>query len=170
MPACQARPVKSKEPELRVDQLDLAQLALFVGQRADSWVLERLHARGFAGVRSSHGYVIQHVVSSERSISELAERMGVSQQAASKVVRELVELGYLELATGSDARRRVVGLSARGRALLKAARALRGELERTLLRGQSQAAVAETKAVLIGALEELGGVEAIEKRRVREPG
>lgn len=157
------------EPQVVLARLDLAQLSLFVGQRADALVLERLHARGYAGLRISHGYLIQHVVESERSITELAERMGVSQQAASKAVRELVELGYLELVAGTDARQRMVRLSARGREALACARKLRGELERKLLRGQPESAVRAARAVLGTMLEQLGGVELVRTRKVREP-
>lgn len=157
------------EPPVVVARLDLAQISLFVGQRADALVLERLHARGYGGLRISHGYLIQHVVQSERSITELAARMGVSQQAASKAVRELVELGYLELSAGKDARQRMVTLSARGREALACARKLRSELERKLVRSQPESAVRTARVVLNAMLEQLGGVEAVRTRKVREP-
>jgi DNA-binding MarR family transcriptional regulator len=159
----------SDELPLALARLDLAQLSLFVGQRADALVLARLHARGFSGLRIAHGYLIQHVVERERSITELAERMGVTQQAASKVVRELVELGYLELTAGRDARQRRVQLSVRGREALACARKLRGELERRLLKSQSESAVSAARAVLTTMLEQLGGAQAVRSRKVEEP-
>ena len=157
------------EPQPTLARLDLAQLSLFVGQRADALVLARLHARGFAGLRVSHGYLIQHVVANERSITELAARMGVSQQAASKAVRELVELGYLALTKGSDARQRTVGLSPRGREALRNARTVRRALERRLLRDMSASAVGAARTVLTTMLQQLGGAEAVHTRSVREP-
>jgi DNA-binding MarR family transcriptional regulator len=166
--ACQAGAVTHDAP-LTLARLDLAQLSLFVGQRADALVLSRLHARGFDGLRISHGYLIQHVVEQERSISELAERMGVTQQAASKAVRELVELGYLELAAGRDARQRMVRLSSRGREALASARKLRAELERRLLRTQPPAAVTAARSVLASMLEQLGGLDSVRSRKVVEP-
>jgi len=159
----------TNEPSLALDRLDLTQLSLLVGQRADAHVLARLHARGFLGLRVSHGSLIQHVLAHERSITELAGRMGISQQGASKAVRELVELGYLELVSGSDARQRKVRLSARGRDALRCARKLRGELERRLLREQSASALAAARAVLITMLEQLGGAEAVSPRKVQGP-
>jgi len=162
------RAMKNLE-ELPLERLDLGQLALFVGQRVNERVLEALHARGFAGLRTSHGYVVQHVVSGPRSISELARRMGVTQQAASKIVAELVELGYLELAAGDDARQKLVRLSSRGRRALATSRRLRAALERKLLRDHSERTVAQTRAVLTALLEQLGAADAIRTRSVREP-
>ncbi|MEY4515189.1 MAG: hypothetical protein RLZZ450_7311 [Pseudomonadota bacterium] len=162
-------PRVTDEHPVVIDRLDLAQLSLFVGQRADALVLARLHARGFTGLRISHGYLIQHVVQSERSITELAARMGVTQQAASKAVRELVELGYLELVAGRDARQRMVKLSVRGREALACARKLRGDVERRLLRGQSEGAVRAARSVLSAMLEQLGGTQAVHRRKVPEP-
>lgn len=132
-------------------------------------VLRRLHAAGFDGIRSSHGYLIQHVVQTDRSVTELAERMGVTQQAASKVVAELTELGYLELAPSDDARVRRVRLSRRGRSMLDTTRHIRSTLERTLLRGATPAAIRRAKTLLATALERLGGAEAVRTRRVRQP-
>ena len=166
--ACQAGGV-TDESSLSLSRLDLPQLSLFVGQRADALILSRLHARGFTGLRTSHGYLIQHVVESERSITELAERLSVTQQAASKSVRELVELGYLELVTGRDARQRRVQLSARGREALACARKLRRELSRRLLQGHSEDAVRVARLVLTTMLEELGGATSVRSRRVPEP-
>jgi len=154
---------------LSPDALDLGQLAFFFGQSLNEEVLRRLHAAGFGGVRISHGYLVQHVVEAERSVTELAERMGVTQQAASKVVAELTELGYLEQAPSADARVRSVRLSARGRSMLERTRRIRRALERTLLRGAAPAEVKRTKALLVTALERLGGTDAIRARRVRQP-
>lgn len=154
---------------LEPDALDLGQLAFFFGQLMNEEVLRRLHGAGFDGVRIAHGYVIQHVVETERSVGELAQRMGVTQQAASKVVGELSELGYLEQAPSTDARVRSVRLSPRGRAMLERTRRIRRNLERTLLRDAPAADIQRAKALLVTALERLGGVEAIRVRRVRQP-
>ena len=46
--------------------------------------------RGLPDLRTAHGFLVQHVVTGPRPIGEIAERMGVSQQAVSKSVGELV--------------------------------------------------------------------------------
>ena len=83
--------VKSREVD--APHLDLGYLAFFLGLRVNQLVLEQMHAAGFDNVRESHGYVIQRLIEEERTITELARRMEVTQQAASKFVAELVVLG-----------------------------------------------------------------------------
>src|SRR2546422_3321055 len=91
--------------------LDLGYLGLFLGLRVNELVVDRMIAAGFRRVRMSHGFVIQHLIEADRSITELAARMEVSQQAASKVVAELVRLGLLEVSAGEDRRRQAVPVS-----------------------------------------------------------
>jgi len=93
---------------------DLAYLGLFVGLRVNELMLERMEASGFKGVRESHGYLIQHLIGAERTVTELARRMGVTQQAASKTVAELMRLGILEEAPAKDRRMKWMRLSRRG--------------------------------------------------------
>ena len=44
----------------------------------------------------AYGFVFQHLVDGPRSISALAERLGVTQQAASKTVAEMEAAGFLD--------------------------------------------------------------------------
>jgi DNA-binding MarR family transcriptional regulator len=157
-----------KEIDLRL--LDVGQLAFFVGQGMNDVVLRRLHASGFVGIRQSHGYVVQHLIGGDRSVTELAELLGLTQQAASKAVGELAELGYVEVVAGRDARVRRVRLSARGRSMLESTRKLRRAVERRLLRKASQQTVARARILLIRMLTLLGGADAVRRRRVRPPG
>ena len=53
------------------------------------------------------------------TIGELAEALGVSQPGTTRTVNQLVALGYLEVKpSAGDQRRKVVDLSAKGRALV----------------------------------------------------
>ncbi|HKQ70786.1 MAG TPA: MarR family transcriptional regulator [Polyangiaceae bacterium] len=162
-------PSRNKADELDVSRLGLGQLAFFVGQCLNERVLAELRERGHEKLRISHGYVIQHLVGADRTINELAERMGVSQQAASKAAAELSSLGYIADAETDDARTRRVGLSPKGRAMLDETRRLRDALERELVRGSTGRAVADARRVLAAMLEKLGGADAVRRRRVREP-
>ncbi len=68
-----------------------------------------------------------------RTIGEIAEGLGVTQQAASKAAAELTRLGYLDgLADPQDRRIRRVTLSARGREAVSDARRARQDLEALL--------------------------------------
>jgi DNA-binding MarR family transcriptional regulator len=148
--------------------LDLGYLAQFVGQRINDLVLEKLAAEGYGDLRVSHGYVIQHLLDGPRSITDLAARLGVSQQAASKTVAELVALGYLDAEPARDRRARSISLSERGRASVAVARKVRARLEQRLA-GKHGAALGRARELLAKVLEELGGAEAVRSRSVREP-
>lgn len=154
--------------EVELGSLDLGYLAQFVGQRINDLVLAKLAAEGFGDLRMSHGYVFQHLLSGPGTITDLAGRLGVSQQAASKLVAELVELGYVQVAPAADRRARAVALSERGRASVAVARRARARLEQRLV-AKHGAAVARARALLAEVLEELGGAAAVRARSVREP-
>lgn len=162
--------VTQASPDLDPAELDLAHLALFVGLAVNQRVIERLEALGYRALTQSHGYLVQHLVNGPRSIGELAARLGITQQAVSKSVRELEALGYLKTRPSvEDARVRLVALSARGKGCVEAARTLRRTLERGFQRKHGKAELAEAKRLLIGVLDQLGGLEAIKRRRVRPP-
>jgi DNA-binding MarR family transcriptional regulator len=156
-------------PELSVLHLDLGYLALFVGMRWNELVLERLAREGHAGLRHAHGYVFQHLIAGPRTITELAELLEVSQQAASKSVAELVTLGYLEDVESKDRRARRVALSKRGRAAIEKTRALRAQYQQKLVKRHGEAEVLRAHHLLASVLDELGGLEAVRTRRIRAP-
>jgi DNA-binding MarR family transcriptional regulator len=142
-------------PERPVEEadLDLPLAALFAGYALNDEVQRRLHAAGFEGLRFAHGFLIQHLVEEGRPVGELAQLMGVTQQAVSKTVRELEGLGYVERrAADRDGRVRVVTLTTRGRAALETARTQRRDLVEELRAEFTQRALPD-----------------IRRRRVRPP-
>ena len=148
-------------------ELDVVVLALLAGLALNERVNERLHAAGFADVRFSHGFVFQHLVPGPLAVGELARRMGVSQQAASKAAAELEQLGYLERTPDpGDARVRRLALSARGRAAVEAGRAARAAVATTLEESLGPDRAGALRAALLDALEAAGGAEAVRARRV----
>lgn len=156
--------------EVSLSTLDLSHLALFVGYRLGDEVQRRVANAGFDDARFSHGFVFQHLIPGPRRVSELAERLDVTSQAVSKIVRELTELGYVEVHEDPhDARARRVALSKRGRAVVAAARRARRELRRELARKLGEARVSDAEELLRAVLEATGGVDVIRARRVRSP-
>src|SRR5919199_6974036 len=114
--------------------LDLVTAVHLAGLALVGASLRRLHEAGFPDLRTSHGFVIQHVVEGPRTAGEMARRLGISQQGASKAVGELVRLGYLERTPApDDARVRLVGLSDRGRDAVRTTRRIRAEVEAELV-------------------------------------
>ena len=154
--------------DIDLHSLDLGYLAQFVGQRINDRVLERLDAEGLGDLRISHGYVFQHLLEGPRTITDLAARLGVSQQAASKTVAELIALGYLASAPAPDRRARSIALSKRGRTAVSVARKARARLEQRLS-AKHGAALAQARELLATVLEDLGGASAVRTRSVREP-
>jgi len=102
-------------------------------------------------------------------VADLARRLDVSQQAASKAVAELVALGYLEDAPSHDRRARTVRLSKRGLSSIERARAIRGTLEQRLRKRHGPATIERAKSLLARILEDLGGADAVRARRIRAP-
>ncbi|MFD5270573.1 MarR family winged helix-turn-helix transcriptional regulator [Streptomyces sp. NPDC058335] len=73
-----------------------------------------VHARGFEG-RPAHGFAFARLAPDGATVTELATHLGVTKQAASQLVDELVSKGYAERrAHPVDARARLVVLTERG--------------------------------------------------------
>jgi DNA-binding MarR family transcriptional regulator len=150
--------------------LDLTTLAMLAGAAAAGQVQAVLESRGFAGLRISHGYVFQHLLGSPPTIGELAGKLEMTQQGASKVVAELTGLGYLDRVTeAGDARVRRVTLSLRGKAAVEAARQARRDIESQLMATCGAGRLRTARRVLLSALDDLGGLEAVRRRRVPLP-
>ncbi|MBC3842386.1 winged helix-turn-helix transcriptional regulator [Streptacidiphilus sp. 4-A2] len=79
-------------------------------------------ARGFDDIRPAHGYAFARLAPDGATVGELAEHLGVTKQAASQLVEELVRKGYVERHPHpADARARLVVLTERGWACTRAA-------------------------------------------------
>jgi DNA-binding MarR family transcriptional regulator len=150
-------------------ELDLGYLAFFLGLRVNELVLQRLAKAGISGVRESHGYVIQHLIAKERSISELAGRMGVTQQASSKMVAELVSLGLVQLKKAEDRRAKRVRLSPYGWKVMQLSRRARTDLHRRIIRQIGKRKYETARAIVLECLNKLGGISAIRRRKIRTP-
>ena len=72
---------------------DLLSLISLAGSAIDRRVLEDLHATGFGSIRPAHGYLIQRLLTGPQLVTVMAADLGVSQQAVSKMAKELVRLG-----------------------------------------------------------------------------
>lgn len=155
---------------LEPGDLDTGTLALFVGFAAAALVQDAVAEDGFTGLRFSHGYVFQHLIEGSPTVGELAEKLDMTQQGASKAVAELERLGYVERAADPrDARIRRIRLTGRGRAAVAAARRARRSVEERLERRCGAERLAASRAVLVELLDELGGTAAARRREVRPP-
>lgn len=132
---------------------DVASLVSAVAEAVDAAVLQALEG---SGLRRAHGYVVQRLLVAPSTASEIAAELGVSQQAVSKLVAEMLELGHVEPARDdADRRRRPVRLSAAGRQAVGAARAARAGVEARLREAVGDERFEVTRQVLVEALEVL---------------
>lgn len=150
--------------------LDLSLTALFAGWAMTDEVQRRLAGQGFGNLRFNDGVVIQHVLAAPLSITALAERMGVTQQAASKAVADLERRGLLRREPGpSDARTKLLHLTEHARNAVEATRMLRQELQEELVADYGAERVEDARALLTAVIGRFGGDDAIRARRVRPP-
>lgn len=81
-------------------------------------------AQGMTGLRPVHAVLLVPLLGGGRHASDLAESLGVSRQAVAQVVARLEQDGYLARITDpGDARAKLICLTPRGRAALRAMRA-----------------------------------------------
>jgi DNA-binding MarR family transcriptional regulator len=89
-------------------------------------------ARGFTDLRPTHGFVFTRLSPGGATVTELAEHLGFTRQAASQIVDELVHKGYVERRPHpEDARSRLVVLTDRGTRCTQAAEAAAVDAVRT---------------------------------------
>jgi DNA-binding MarR family transcriptional regulator len=151
-------------------EADLSLASLFAGWAMADEIQRRLAAAGFDDVRFNDGVVNQHLVAGPLTIGALAERLGVSQQAASKSVADLERRGYVERAPDpDDARARRVGLTGRGWAVIAAAREQRAALGAELAERLGERRIESARRLLLDVVADLGGAAAVRGRRVRPP-
>ncbi|MEV8372208.1 MarR family transcriptional regulator [Kribbella sp. NPDC056861] len=149
---------------------DLSLASLFTGWALADELQRRLAAAGFADARFADGVIFQHLMASPVTISTLAERLEVSQQAASKSVADLEKRGYLtRVPDPADARARLVTLTARGEAVIAAAREQRAVLEAELREALGADRVESARLLLVDVLNHLNATPALRSRRVRPP-
>jgi DNA-binding MarR family transcriptional regulator len=156
--------------DLSSTELDVAILSSLVGTALDARTLDALRVAGHPHLRRVHGFVFQHLIEKQPTVSQLASALGVTQQAASKSVAELETLGYLRRETDArDSRVRRIALTERGREAIAVSRQVRVDLSRALLDDVGRDALDTTRQVLVALLDKLDATAAISTRSVPLP-
>lgn len=151
-----------------VDKPDLA-IVLVAANRC---LTDRLDAAvrdvGATDMRPAFGFVIRAVDAEEPTVSRLAELLGVTRQAASKVVDEMVRRGYLLRASDpADRRRTRLRLSAKGRRVRARAAAESEAIEAELRAAAGDRAVDGLRKALLTFVEREGALEEVQALRSR---
>ena len=139
---------------------------------ATRYVAERLDAAvaaaGIEDMRMPYGFVIRALYGSPLTLTELASLLGVTKQAAIKVVDEMQTRGLVTREPhAGDRRAKVLALTPRGVAVRRAARAESGRMEAELRRELGDADVDAFRRVLLRFLERHGGAEDAARARAR---
>lgn len=147
---------------------DIGLLCLVIANGFTSRVLDELVAEGFPDTRVSHGFIVQGLLAGDTTVTQLAERLGTSVQAASKTVREMEALGYLDRSRDpNDGRASLLALSEKGRANLAASREARADVMAALQKALGEKRTHEFTELLRLAAAEFGGLETLASRRIR---
>ena len=139
---------------------------------ANRCVADRLGAAvatvGGETMRPSFGFVIRAVAAEQPTVSRLAELLGVTKQAASRLADDMVSLGYLERAGDpSDRRRTQLRLSLTGERVWVRARAESEAMEAELRERFGDDQVGHLRALLTDFVERHGGAEELAANRAR---
>src|SRR6476469_8371692 len=93
---------------------DLAMTVLNAATLVVDGIQEGMARRGFADVRPAHGFAFVRISQGDATVLDVAEHLGVTKQAASQLVEQLVSRRYVKrVADPGDARRRLLVLTAR---------------------------------------------------------
>jgi MarR family transcriptional regulator for hemolysin len=114
----------------------------------------RLAQRGFADLRPGFGYVFRALAERPLTATQLASQLGVTPQAAGKLVHQMLDAGYLERQPDPhDERLRWLALAPRGRRAFETAREIHQALEQRLADAVGAEHVAILRAVLTAFIE-----------------
>jgi len=97
----------------------MRQLLLRASRIVNRHVVEGLRARGYKGLRSTHTTLLSNMPLAGGTITEVAERAGVTKQAMGRLGTDLQEAGYIRV-TGdpTDGRARRLELTEAGSKLM----------------------------------------------------
>ena len=106
------------------DPQALAVGLLSAGRALVDGISAGVRARGFEDLRPAHGFAFARLAPDGATITQLAEHLGVTRQAAAQLVDELLARGYVRRGRHpDDARARLITLTDRGWACTRAAEA-----------------------------------------------
>jgi DNA-binding MarR family transcriptional regulator len=121
---------------------------------------------GYPDMRPSFGFVIRALGEASLTLTQLAERLGVTKQAAIKVVDEMEARGFVERRLGQvDRRSKALRLTERGHGVRRAALAASHRMEDELRRDVGDRDVDAMRRVLVRFVEQNGGLDDLNAGR-----
>jgi DNA-binding MarR family transcriptional regulator len=156
-------------PPAPVVQLDLPALLLLVTRAVTEDVHDRLARAGYPDVRPTDGYTFQLLASTGGATGvQVAEHLGITKQAAGKLLEQLEDRGYVaRTAAVDDGRARPARLTERGWACIRTATALWRDVEEQAAAALGAEPLATARRVLEALAAERGAFAA--PLRLRPP-
>ncbi|WP_197288953.1 MarR family winged helix-turn-helix transcriptional regulator [Nocardia sp. NRRL S-836] len=119
---------------------------------------DRLRQIGLEPLRPAHGYVFRFLAQRRATTVDIGGHLGVTKQAAAKIVAELDDWGYvLREPHPTDKRAQYVTLTTKGRDYLRFADNLWADLENEMAEAIGQDTVATIRAGLTAYLRQAHG-------------
>jgi DNA-binding MarR family transcriptional regulator len=116
---------------------------------------------GIDDMRSSFGFVIRALSERDRTLTELSELLGVTKQAAIKVVDEMEDRGYVERQPDpTDRRAKVIRLTGKARRVRRTALRASSRLEAELVQDIGEKDLQAMRRVLLRLLERHGALDS----------
>jgi DNA-binding MarR family transcriptional regulator len=111
-------------------ELDLTSLLSLSFSTSINELHDRLSELGFGDIRPVHGFMLKYITPNGASGIELAEYLGITKQAVSKMVDYLENNGYVIRKTHpTDKRGKIIVLTERGWLVVKAKEKILTEIE-----------------------------------------
>jgi DNA-binding MarR family transcriptional regulator len=151
-----------------VDEPDLAIILVAANRCLSDRLTNAVRQTGARDARTAFGFVIRAVDAEQPTVTRLAELLGVSRQAASKLADEMVQRGYLLRAPDPGDRRRAhLRLSAKGRRVRERAAAESAAIEAELRAEVGNRAVDGLRRALLAFVEREGALDEVTALRSR---
>jgi DNA-binding MarR family transcriptional regulator len=122
-------------------------------------------------MRPSFGFVLRAVAAEQPTVSRLAELLGVTKQAASRLADDMVTLGLLERSElAGDRRHKRLHLSPTGQRIRERALAESRQMEDELRQRFGDTQVDTLRTLLVDFVKRHGGGDELAARRSRASG
>ncbi len=109
---------------------NMRQLLLRASRIVNRHVVEGLHARGYADLRSTHTTLLSNIDLAGSTVTVAADRAGITKQAMGRLADELAAAGYIRVQSDpKDARARILQLTRTGKQLMLDSLEVMEELE-----------------------------------------
>lgn len=122
--------------------------------------LDLMAQRGFDDVRRAHNQVFIHLPANGLRLTDLARAAGISKQAMSGLVDDLIAMSYLDrVPDPTDGRAKLITWAPRGLAAHEATMRAFAEIEAELAGSMGEDELAALRSLLFDAVRSIGAVD-----------